>query len=181
MQEMVAVILAAGKGTRMKSSLPKVLHGVGGKPMLRHVMEAAQAAGASRTVVVVGFGGEAVQAAMGTAAEYVVQSEQLGTGHALLQTRPALADFAGTVLLLCGDTPLLSAGTLKALFSAHRNSGAAATVLTAVPADASGYGRILRDTAGRVTGIVEQKDATAEQRLIGEINTGIYCLSPARC
>jgi bifunctional UDP-N-acetylglucosamine pyrophosphorylase/glucosamine-1-phosphate N-acetyltransferase len=175
MQEMVAVILAAGKGTRMKSSLPKVLHGVGGKPMLRHVMEAAQAAGASRTVVVVGFGGEAVQAAMGTAAEYVVQSEQLGTGHALLQTRPVLADFAGTVLLLCGDTPLLSAGTLKALFSAHRNSGAAATVLTAVPADASGYGRILRDTAGRVTGIVEQKDATAEQRLIGEINTGIYC------
>lgn len=179
MQEMVSVILAAGKGTRMKSSLPKVLHAVAGKPMLRHVLEAAREAGASRTVVVVGFGGEAVQAAMGAEAEYVVQAEQLGTGHALMQTQPALAGFAGTVLLLCGDTPLLKGETLKNFFAAHCASGAAATVLTAIPADATGYGRILRDAEGRVTGIVEQKDATAEQLAIDEINTGIYCFEAA--
>jgi len=179
MQEMVSVILAAGKGTRMKSSLPKVLHAVAGEPMLRHVLAAAREAGASRTLVVVGFGGEAVQSAIGAGSEYVVQTEQLGTGHALMQAQPALAGFAGTVLLLCGDTPLLRGETLKNFFAAHRGSGAAATVLTAVPSDATGYGRILRDAGGRVTGIVEQKDATAEQLAIGEINTGIYCFEAA--
>ena len=175
MQEMVAVILAAGKGTRMKSSLPKVLHGVGGKPMLRHVMDAAQAAGATRSIVVVGFGGEQVAAAMGAGAEYVTQAEQLGTGHAVMQTKEILRGFEGTVLLLCGDTPLLTAVTLQSLCEAHRGSGAAATVLTAILANPSGYGRILRDADGGVTGIVEQKDATPEQLSIGEINTGNYC------
>ena len=175
MQEMVAVILAAGKGTRMKSALPKVLHMVGGRPMLRHVMNAATQAGAKRTLVVVGFGGDQVQAEIGAAAEYVVQAEQLGTGHAMMQAQPALDGFGGTVLLLCGDTPLLTGKTLQQLVTAHQQSGAAATVLTATPADATGYGRILRDEAGRVVGIVEQKDATEAQKRIGEINTGIYC------
>lgn len=175
MQEMVAVILAAGKGTRMKSALPKVLHTVGGKPMLRHVMAAAVQAGAKRTVVVVGFGSEQVQAEIGEAAKYVLQAEQLGTGHAMMQAAPVLADFKGTVLLLCGDTPLLTSKTLQKLVAAHQQSGAVATVLTAIPSDATGYGRILRDEAGQVIGIVEQKDATAAQKMIGEINTGIYC------
>jgi bifunctional UDP-N-acetylglucosamine pyrophosphorylase/glucosamine-1-phosphate N-acetyltransferase len=175
MQETVAVILAAGKGTRMKSALPKVLHAVGGQSMLRHVMAAAEQAGAKRTLVVVGFGGDQVQAEIGAAAEYVVQAEQLGTGHAMMQVQPALAGYTGTVLLLCGDTPLLTGNTLQQLVAAHQQSGAAATVLTAMPADATGYGRILRDKSGQVLGIVEQKDATAEQKQIGEINTGIYC------
>ena len=175
MQKMVAVILAAGKGTRMKSSLPKVLHGVGGKPMLRHVMDAAKETGAFRTLVVVGYGGEQVAAQMDGGAEYVTQEEQLGTGHALLQTKESLRGFSGTVLLLCGDTPLLKAASLQTLYREHLASSAAATVLTAVPADPYGYGRILRDASGGVCGIVEQKDATPEQAKISEINTGIYC------
>ena len=179
MQEMVAVILAAGKGTRMKSALPKVLHAVGGRPMLRHVMTAAEQAGAKRTIVVVGFGGDQVQAKIGAAAEYVLQAEQLGTGHAMMQVQPVLAGFSGTILLLCGDTPLLTDKTLLALVAAHQQSGAAATVLTAMPADATGYGRILRNESGQVLGIVEQKDATPEQKKIGEINTGIYCFEAA--
>ena len=179
MQEMVAVILAAGKGTRMKSALPKVLHAVGGRPMLRHVMTAAEQAGAKRTLVVIGFGGDQVQNEIGAAAEYVSQAEQLGTGHAMMQAQPALDGFGGTVLLLCGDTPLLTGKTLQQLVTAHQQSGAAATVLTATPADATGYGRILRDEAGRVVGIVEQKDATEAQKRIGEINTGIYCFEAA--
>ena len=179
MQETVAVILAAGKGTRMKSALPKVLHAVGGKSMLRHVMTAAEQAGAKRTLVVVGFGGDKVQAEIGAAAEFVLQAEQLGTGHAMMQVQPVLAGFSGTILLLCGDTPLLTGQALLDLVAAHQQSGAAATVLTAMPVDATGYGRILRDESGQVLGIVEQKDATAEQKQIGEINTGIYCFEAA--
>ncbi len=179
MQEMVAVILAAGKGTRMKSSMPKVLHAVGGKPMLRHVMDAATQAGADRMIIVAGFGSDYVQAEIGSAAEYVLQAEQLGTGHAMMQAQPAMAGFSGTVLLLCGDTPLLTGKTLENLVFVHKQSGAAATVLTAVPADATGYGRILRDATGQVLGIVEQKDASEEQKKIGEINTGIYCFEAA--
>ena len=179
MQETVAVILAAGKGTRMKSALPKVLHAVGGKSMLRHVMTAAEQAGAKRTLVVVGFGGDKVQTEIGAAAEFVLQAEQLGTGHAMMQVQPVLAGFSGTILLLCGDTPLLTGQALLDLVAAHQQSGAAATVLTAKPADATGYGRILRDESGQVLGIVEQKDATAEQKQIGEINTGIYCFEAA--
>ena len=163
----------------MKSALPKVLHAVGGKSMLRHVMTAAEQAGAKRTLVVVGFGGDKVQAEIGAAAEFVLQAEQLGTGHAMMQVQPVLAGFSGTILLLCGDTPLLTGQALLDLVAAHQQSGAAATVLTAKPADATGYGRILRDESGQVLGIVEQKDATAEQKQIGEINTGIYCFEAA--
>ena len=176
MQEIVAVILAAGKGTRMKSNLPKVLHEVGGKPMLRHVTSAAQAAGAVRLVVVVGFGGERVATVMGgEGLEYVTQAQQLGTGHAVMQAQTVLKEYRGTILLLCGDTPLLRTSTLQSLCRAHQESGAAATVLTAEPADPHGYGRILRNAGGNVCGIVEQKDATPEQVRINEINTGIYC------
>ena len=175
MQEMVAVILAAGKGTRMKSKLPKVLHRVGGKPMLRHVTEVARAIGSYRTVVVVGFEGERVMQEMGAGLEYAVQADQLGTGHAVMQTKSLLKDYSGTLLLLCGDTPLLTQATLKKLCDAHRESSAAATVLTACLDNPSGYGRIIRDGSGSVTGIVEQKDASVVELGISEINTGIYC------
>lgn len=176
MSKMVAVILAAGKGTRMRSKLPKVLHKVGGKPMLEHVMAAAETAGADKSIVVVGFESEQVAEFVGTRAEIAVQAEQLGTGHAVMQAADLLKDFSGTVMIICGDTPLLDGCELKEFYLQHQASGAAATVLTAIMDNPAGYGRILRDCEGHVKGIVEEKDANAAQKGICEINTGIYCM-----
>ena len=176
MSELVAVILAAGKGTRMKSKLPKVLHKIGGKPMLQHVLDAADAAGAARKVVVVGHEAELVEAMVGEQAQMALQAEQLGTGHAVMQTEAVLKDFCGTVMIICGDTPLLEAAELKKFYEGHVASQAAATVLTAFMVDPAGYGRIIRDADGNVLGIVEEKDAVLEQKAIKEINTGIYCV-----
>lgn len=176
MSELKAVILAAGKGTRMRSKLPKVLHKVGGKSMLQHVIDAADVAGASEKIVIVGHEAELVEAMVGAQGKIALQAEQLGTGHAVMQTKEALAGFTGTAMILCGDTPLLDGEELKKFYAAHLASGAAATVLTAVMDDPFGYGRIVRDADGNVQGIVEQKDATEEQKLIKEINTGIYCI-----
>lgn len=176
MSELRAVILAAGKGTRMRSKLPKVLHKVGGKPMLQHVLDAADAAGAAEKIVIVGHEAELVEAMVGEQGKIVLQAEQLGTGHAVMQTQDALADFKGTVMILCGDTPLLDGAELKKFYEAHVQSGAAATVLTAHMDNPFGYGRIVRDSEGNVQGIVEEKDADAQQKLIKEVNTGIYCL-----
>lgn len=176
MSELVAVILAAGKGTRMKSKLPKVLHKVGGKPMLQHVLDAADAAGAARKVVIVGHEAELVEAMVGEQAQMALQAEQLGTGHAVMQTEAVLKDFCGTVMIICGDTPLLEAAELKKFYEGHVASQAAATVLTAFMDDPAGYGRIIRDADGNVLGIVEEKDAVLEQKAIKEINTGIYCI-----
>ncbi len=176
MSDIVAIILAAGKGTRMRSKYPKVLHKVGGKPMLQHVIDAATAAGAQKKVVIVGHEAEMVAAMVGTQGTMALQAEQLGTGHAVMQTAEALKGFSGTALILCGDTPLLDGEELKNFCEAHQASGAAATVLTAIMDDPFGYGRIIRDADGNVQGIVEQKDATEEQKAIREINTGIYCM-----
>lgn len=176
MSDLVAIILAAGKGTRMKSKLPKVLHKVGGKEMLQHVLDAATAAGAAEKVVIIGHGAELVEAMVQGQGKLALQAQQLGTGHAVMQAGPALEGFRGTAMILCGDTPLLEGEELKAFYEGHKASGAAATVLTAIMEDPNGYGRILRDKAGNVCGIVEQKDASEEQKLIKEINTGIYCL-----
>lgn len=176
MTELRAVILAAGKGTRMRSKLPKVLHKVGGKAMLQHVLDAADAAGAAEKIVIVGHGAELAESMVGEQGKIVLQAEQLGTGHAVMQTKDALADFTGTVMILCGDTPLLDGEELKKFYEAHVQSGAAATVLTAFMDNPFGYGRIVRDADGNVQGIVEEKDADAQQKLIKEINTGIYCL-----
>jgi bifunctional UDP-N-acetylglucosamine pyrophosphorylase / glucosamine-1-phosphate N-acetyltransferase len=176
MSDLVAVILAAGKGTRMKSNLPKVLHKIGGKPMLEHVLDAAETSGAIQKIVIVGFGSEKVEEFLGDRAKIVLQKEQLGTGHAVLQAKALLQDFAGTVLILCGDTPLLQGSELKNFFIAHKTSGAAASVLTAFTDTPTGYGRILRGIDNDVLGIVEEKDATAEQKAVCEINTGIYCV-----
>lgn len=176
MTELRAVILAAGKGTRMRSKLPKVLHKVGGKAMLQHVLDAADAAGAAEKIAIVGHGAELVESMVGEQGKIVLQAEQLGTGHAVMQTKDALAGFTGTAIILCGDTPLLDGEELKKFYEAHVQSGAAATVLTAFMDNPFGYGRIVRDADGNVQGIVEEKDADAQQKLIKEINTGIYCL-----
>ena len=176
MANLTAVILAAGKGTRMKSKLPKVLHKVGGHPMLEHVMDAAEAAGCRDNVVVIGHGAELVRELVGDRARIALQAEQLGTGHAVLQAADTLKDFTGTVMILCGDTPLLEADELEKFYAEYVKSGAAATVMSALMDDPFGYGRILRDANGDVAGIVEQKDASEEQKQIKEINTGNYCV-----
>ena len=175
MSDLLAVILAAGKGSRMKSALPKVLHPVGGKTMVEHVLAAAHMAGAKRKVVVVGFGAESVETTLGSQAEYVIQDQQLGTGHAVMQASSCLQDFEGTVMVLCGDTPLLRGQTLAKLFAEHQAVQAKATVLTAYMTDPTGYGRVIRDDNGQVLKIIEQKDATSSELAVNEVNTGIYC------
>lgn len=175
MSDLVTVILAAGKGTRMKSALPKVLHKAGGKAMVAHVLAAAKAAGATRQIVVTGFGGDQVREALAGQAEFVTQTEQLGTGHAVKMTAPLLKDTQGTIMVLCGDTPLLTGALLKKLYDEHIAAQAKATVLTAVMPDATGYGRIIRQADGSVEKIVEHKDATEAERAVKEVNSGIYC------
>ena len=173
--ELAAVILAAGKGTRMKSTLPKVLHPVCGQPMLGHVISAVIKAGATKTVVVAGFGAQQVTDFVGSRATVVLQEEQLGTAHALLQAENKLGNFSGDLLVVCGDTPLLRGKTLTDLALFHRESGAAATLLTAEMENPTGYGRVIRNQGGSVDRIVEQKDATPEELTVKEINTGVYC------
>lgn len=175
MSETYAVVLAAGQGTRMKSQRHKVLHPVCGKPMIRHVLDNLQQAGVERTLVVVGMRADQVREALGEQTEYVYQEEQLGTGHAVMQAIPRLRGFTGTTLIGYGDTPLISAETVRALLAAHVEKQAAATVLTAVLDQPAGYGRIVRDDEGRVLRIVEEKDASAEEKAITEVNSGIYC------
>ena len=170
-----AVILAAGKGTRMKSDRAKVLHELAGRPLLDHVVATARRAGVERTVVVVGHQAEGVQASCaGDDLVFVVQQPQLGTGHAVQVAAPALRG-GGLTVVLAGDVPLLRAETLRRLIDEARSSGAAATVLTCVVDDAGAYGRIIRDEDGRLQAIVEARDATSTQIAIGEYNTGIFC------
>jgi len=168
------IILAAGKGTRMKSKLPKVLHKVCGKEMLRHVIDAAKTAGSTREVVIIGSGAELVRQKISDV-EFVVQAEQLGTGHAVLCAKNDFADSTGTLLVVCGDTPLVTGELLKKISDAHENFQAAATVLTAEMPDATGYGRIIREADGTFKKIVEHKDATDAEKNIREVNAGIYC------
>lgn len=175
MSKLLTVILAAGKGTRMKSRLPKVLHKIGGKPMVEQVLCAANEAGSERNVVIIGFGAEKVKEHLEGRAQFAMQEEQLGTGHAVMQARDILADWDGTVLVVCGDTPLLTPELLKNLCQEHEAQGAKATVLTAKMADPTGYGRVIRDSEGVVVKIVEQKDASEEEKLVDEVNTAIYC------
>jgi UDP-N-acetylglucosamine diphosphorylase/glucosamine-1-phosphate N-acetyltransferase len=179
---LVAVILAAGKGTRMGSDLPKVLHRLAGEPLVVHPIRAAQAAGAAAVTVIVGHGAAEVQAALQPGfpgLRFALQAEQRGTGHAVLCALPALADHAGDVLILSGDVPRLRAATLRRLAAAAATSRAGLALATFVPADPVGYGRIVRDVLGAVQAIVEERDATPAQRAIRECNAGVYCASAA--
>jgi len=175
------VILAAGKGTRMKSSRPKVLHQLAGRTLIEHVLHTADQLRAEQTILVVGHGADEVRRALSSRSnlQFVVQSPQLGTGHALLQTESLLAGRKGTVLVLYGDVPLLQSSSLQRLLEAHRSAKAAATVLTAELDDPYGYGRIVRDESGSVIGIVEERDASAAARALREVNSGIYALEIA--
>ena len=175
MTNIFAIVLAAGQGTRMKSKLYKVLHPVCGKPMVQHVVDHIGTLNVERIVTIVGHGAEMVKEQLGEQSEYVLQAEQLGTAHAVQQAEPILGTLEGTTLVVCGDTPLIRPETMKALFDYHTSQNAKATILTAVASDPTGYGRILRDVKGNVAQIVEQKDATEEQRKVTEINTGTYC------
>lgn len=160
----------------MKSDLPKVLHKLGGKPMVEYVVNTAKKLGVKRIILVVGHKGNQTQESLKhLEVEFAVQEEQLGTGHAVLQTKELLSDFDGDVLILCGDVPLLKADTLKKLLEEHRKKKVSATVLTALLEDPSHYGRIIRNEQGMVQEIVEAKDASADQKNIKEINTGIFC------
>lgn len=177
---LAAVILAAGKSTRMRSDLPKVLHAVCGRPMLAYVIDACREAGVDECIVVVGHRKEAVLAAFAgePRLRWVDQPEQKGTGHALMCARDAVGRHAN-VLVVCGDGPLIRGSTLRSIVSRHLETGAAATLATAQLADPAGYGRILRDPDGRFRAIVEHNDCTAEQLAIREVNPSYYAFRTA--
>ena len=171
-----AIILAAGQGTRMKSKLPKVLHKVLGKPMVQWVIDCLTAAGVTDKITVLGHGAEQVATVVGEQTSIVYQTEQLGTGHAVMQGVKALGTENDCVIVICGDTPLLQADTIKSLLAKHNAEKNMVTVLTAQASDPTGYGRIVRNGA-QIEAIVEQKDATEEEKTITEINTGTYCFN----
>ena len=171
------IILAAGKGTRMQSPLAKVMHPILGKPMLTYPIECARQAGAEDIVVVVGHQAEEIKKIMtNSGVRFADQHEQLGTGHAVLVTRELLRDFVGTILILCGDVPLLTIKTIEALKEYHHSERATVTVLTTILENPQGYGRIIKDEDQNILRIVEERDATPSEKDVKEINTGIYCV-----
>lgn len=170
-----AVILAAGKGTRMKSKQYKVLHPVCGKPMIQHVVDAVEQLNLQKIILVVGHGAENVKEQLGDGYSYVLQKEQLGTGHAVEMTKDELKDKQGLTLLVCGDAPLITKEVLEELIEVHRQSQASVTILSTLLDDPTGYGRIIRNERNEVMKIVEHKDANEEEKRVREINAGIYC------
>ncbi|MCX6377291.1 MAG: NTP transferase domain-containing protein [Armatimonadetes bacterium] len=168
-----AVILAAGKGTRMGSDLPKVLLSLAGRPVLAHILDSLAQVGITRPVVVIGTGGELVRGTLGDCCIYAVQEEQLGSGHAVMCARDATQD-ADNILVMCGDSPLFRVETIRSVMEAHLRERATITLVSAILDDPRGYGRVLRGPGGEVSGIVEEKLATEEQKAIGEINGGLY-------
>lgn len=176
MNHLAALILAAGKGTRMVSSRAKVLHRLGGQPMLRLIYDAVARLEPQQIFVVIGQDANEVRASLGNApAQFALQTEQLGTGHAVMAARDQLSGREGDVIVLFGDTPRIKTETLRKLVDAHRQTEASTTILTALMPDPFGYGRILRDKQGKIEAIIEEKDATPEQRAIKEVNPGFYC------
>lgn len=173
---LITVIMAAGKGTRMRSDLAKVLHPLCGRPLIQYVVETAVAIHSSRILVIVGHQADAVREALTPyPVEFVLQQDLLGTGHAVMQAAPALSGFTGDLLVLAGDTPLVRPATLENLVHYHRLEHAAATLLTARMDNPHGLGRIIRGVDGQVTRIVEEKDAAPEEKNIREVNTSVYC------
>lgn len=187
-ESLSAIVLAAGKGTRMKSDLPKVCHEVGGRPMVCAVVDACLDAGCARVVAVVGYKQELVREALagfGNAVEFVEQTEQQGTGHAVVCAKPAYesviaTETPGDAFVLAGDGPLIRPTTLRTLIERHRGANAAAALATSVIDDPTGYGRIVRDESGAFERIVEQKNATDEQLAIREVNPSYYCFNIAK-
>ena len=176
MKDLNVLIMAAGKGTRMVSSRAKVLHPICGVPMLRLICDAARLLQPDGIIVVIGYDADLVRASLkGSDVNFVLQAEQRGTGHAVMVARDLLEGMSGDLLVLYGDTPKIRHETLRKLLEHHRGSGASTTLLTAETDDPFGYGRILRDASGRIEAIIEEKDATPEQRAIREINPGLYC------
>ncbi|WP_289709787.1 bifunctional UDP-N-acetylglucosamine diphosphorylase/glucosamine-1-phosphate N-acetyltransferase GlmU [Macrococcoides canis] len=174
-----AVILAAGKGTRMKSKLHKVLHPVCGKPMVQHVIDNIKKADVTEIVTIVGYGAEDVKAALQDQSLFSMQSEQLGTAHAVQMAAEHLEGKQGTTIVICGDTPLISEETIAGFIAHHETTGAKATILSAKTNTPFGYGRIIRDTHGAVERIVEEKDASIEEKLVNEVSSGTFCFDNA--
>lgn len=175
MNKRAVTILAAGKGTRMRSDLPKVLHFLNNKPLIAHVIETAQKLNPEKIITIVGYRHEEVRAALAPyPLFYALQEPQLGTAHALMQTKHLLENFTGDLLVLSGDVPLITQETLNAFCEVHEQTNAAATLLTAIPENSTGYGRIIRDIDGNIAKIIEEKDASPEMKTIKEINGGIY-------
>lgn len=174
---MIAVlVMAAGKGTRMNSDLPKVLHHINGKPLIEHVLDAARELKPDQLIVIIGHGREDVMKALaGENIQFAVQEPQLGTGHAVMQAQPLLNNFKGEIVILSGDVPLLRAATLQRLLAEHRSQNADVTVLSTTAPDPEGYGRIIRDEQGKFIKIVEDREADTSEKLVNEINSGIYC------
>ncbi|MGN0435195.1 MAG: sugar phosphate nucleotidyltransferase [Wujia sp.] len=173
MNRLNAVILAAGKGTRMNSDSPKVVHRCMGQPMVHYVIRAAREAGADEVCAIVGYKADVVKAEIRDDVEFALQTEQLGTGHAVKCAKDFIGE-EGDTIVLCGDTPLITGATLKKLVETHRREGNGVTVLSAILEDATGYGRIIKDDVGELVKIVEQKDATEEEKAVREINSGMY-------
>ena len=173
----VVAILAAGKGTRMRSNLPKVLHSLAGKSLVERVIESAEPLSPSRKLVIVGYQSQEVKTAIDSihGVEFVEQTVQLGTGHAIQQLLPYLQDYTGDLLILNGDVPLLRTETLKALLQTHQENHNSCTILTAQLANPQGYGRVFRNSEGIVQKIIEDKDCTSIQRENDRVNAGIYC------
>ena len=172
---LVIVIMAAGKGTRMRSQLPKVLHRLAGRPMIDYSVELASRLSPEPPVIVVGHGAGQVRAAVGDRARFVVQEQQLGTGHAVLQTASLLESEADLVLVYAADMPLLTPESLRRLVATHGQHAGPLTMLTVIADDPRGFGRVVRGQAGEVLGVVEEVEATPEQRAIRELNVGVYC------
>lgn len=175
MAKRFAVILAAGQGTRMKSKLYKVLHPVAGRPMIQHVISQLNKAELDELITVVGFGAEKVTETVGDQCKFVIQEEQLGTGHAVQQAEDLLKNKEGTTIVVCGDTPLITSETYESLLNYHEKEGSKATILTATAPNPTGYGRVIRNENNQVEKIVEHKDASENELQINEINTGTYC------
>ena len=173
--DVIAIVMAAGKGTRMKSKKSKLVQKIYGKEIIKRSVENAQKAGIEDIVAIVGYQKEEIQEVLGNTVKYAMQEEQLGTGHAVMQTTQFLEGKKGKVLVLNGDVPLIRPETLKKLVEKSTENKEYATLLTAIYDDPTGYGRIIRDEGGNIKGIVEHKDATEEQKEIKEINAGIYC------
>jgi bifunctional UDP-N-acetylglucosamine pyrophosphorylase/glucosamine-1-phosphate N-acetyltransferase len=176
MMTLSTVILAAGQGTRMKSGLPKVMHRLLGQPMAWYALQAAQGLGSGKPVMVVGYGAQQVQHALGDQAEYVLQGQLLGTGHAVLQTEPVLRGKCDLLLVMYADMPLLTGETLVRLVQVAQSNTGPLSMLTVTTNDVRGFGRIVRDGQGQVIAIVEEAQATPQQLLINELNPGVYCI-----